>query len=86
MDNYYTSWQLYRELKNRGIGALGTMRHNRTGLQKEDLVKEHFLQIYEESYKKYAFYLNTSQDCVLLYFQGTSDKEVAMLTNYLDNT
>jgi hypothetical protein len=29
MDNYYTSWKLFRELKNRGFGALGTIRHNR---------------------------------------------------------
>lgn len=42
MDNYYTSWQLLRELKNRTIGALGTIRHNRTGLSKQDILKEHF--------------------------------------------
>lgn len=29
MDNYYTSWQLMKELKSRGFGAVGTMRHNR---------------------------------------------------------
>lgn len=29
MDNYYTSQKLFRELKNRGIGSLGTIRHNR---------------------------------------------------------
>jgi hypothetical protein len=29
MDNYYTSCQLFKELRNREIGALGTIRHNR---------------------------------------------------------
>lgn len=29
MDNYYSSWMLFRELRNRGIGAVGTIRHNR---------------------------------------------------------
>jgi hypothetical protein len=29
MDNYYTSQKLFRELKNRVIGSLGTIRHNR---------------------------------------------------------
>jgi hypothetical protein len=32
MDNYYTSQKLFRELKNRGIGSLGTVRHNRVKL------------------------------------------------------
>lgn len=42
MDNYYSSWQLFRELRNRGLGAVGTIRHNRTGLTKKDLTSKHF--------------------------------------------
>lgn len=32
MDNYYNSPSLYLALKSKGIGGLGTCRHNRTGL------------------------------------------------------
>jgi hypothetical protein len=33
MDNYYNSPSLFQILKSTGIGAIGTLRHNRTGLQ-----------------------------------------------------
>ena len=46
MDNYYTSPLLFSQLKNMKIGALGTIRHNRTGLSKNELDTPHFKKIY----------------------------------------
>ncbi|CAK81814.1 unnamed protein product (macronuclear) [Paramecium tetraurelia] len=84
MDNYYSSWMLFRELRNRGIGAVGTIRHNRTGLTKKDLTSKHFQQIYNQYH--YAYYLNQSNELMLMYFQGTSEKEIALISNFLDNS
>ena len=35
MDNFYSSPSLYKDLKDKGIGACGTVRLNRKGMPKE---------------------------------------------------
>jgi hypothetical protein len=46
MDNYYNSPGLFLALKARGIGAIGTLRHNRTGLTRENIKDEYFNRIF----------------------------------------
>ena len=82
MDNYYTSPKLLSLLKEWKIGALGTIRHNRIGLLREQYLDEHFQQIYENRYSCYIH----GDDCVLVYFLGSADKEIALISSFVDNT
>lgn len=42
MDNYYTNPNLFSKLKKMKIGAVGTILHNQTNLNKADFDDIHF--------------------------------------------
>lgn len=69
MDNYYNSPVLFTSLKGRGIGALGTLRHNRSGLTKEQIQDNYFAQIFSGDY---VYYITKEKDLMLLYFMGSA--------------
>ena len=83
MDNFYTSPQLFSKLKSMQIGAVGTIRHNRTNLNKSDLDDPHFQSIYPPQ-KEFISYLSIDNDNILVYFQGTNEKECALISSFID--
>ena len=75
MDNFYSSPDLFRDLKKEGFEACGTLRSNRRGIPAE--VKEVRLRKGESHF---------SQDDSLLFMKWKDKRDVTMLSTFHDDT
>ena len=80
MDNYYNSPALFIALKARGIGAIGTLRHNRTGLAQSDIKGDYFKKIFQN---ERIWYLSSDNQMFLLYFLSCANHPVAFLSSFI---
>ena len=75
MDNFYTSPALFRDLRDRGFEACGTIRSNRVGIP-EDI----------RSVKLKKGESHFSQDDSMLFMKWKDKRDVLMLSTFHDDT
>ena len=75
MDNFYTSSALFRDLRDRGFEACGTIRSNRVGIPED--IRSAKLKKGERHF---------TQDDSMLYMKWKDKRDVLMLSTFHDDT